>query len=522
MAVIIYPPAVDWHEAVPRIRSLALQFAGNGHIVFFCNLHQKAFPSLEKIRDNLYVVYHFAEFMQTLIPGFKFGKAPTILWCPQPINKYPLHLLQSDKIIYDCTADTALTQQMLDEADIVFCSSDHLMIQMMLRDSNKQIYCLFNGWDPENILGAREGPIKLAKKRSSRLPTASGLNIGCLGDWGEWVDVELVEKTCNMFPEHNVIAVGNRVGQRLPNGTSNFTLIEPADSRTFGEYLAHFDLCVIPFRVNQKTAAMHPGEVYCCLAAGKTVIATALPDLEVMQPMVTIGSNHEMFLKHVGTALHTNCENIKEKAAFAGRNTWAERYASIEHILSKSIPGFHEMPELMNFAEETASQIENVLFVLPESDATINNNHPYMNLDTDPVFIGMIEHSIYRYLVRFDLTGIVPPVRKAILTLFAGNDNREYFNMIKALAVLNSWDEKLVTWATRPFVGAYGMTSGHFDEKTSRLEWEITSLVNEWLAGRSSNFGILLKQEREQDSSLFRGLNRHTDISRGPKLKLYV
>lgn len=63
-------------------------------------------------------------------------------------------------------------------------------------------------------------------------------------------------------------------------------------------------------------------------------------------------------------------------------------------------------------------------------------------------------------------------------------------------AVTSTWDESTVTWNSRPSAGGM-LTSASVVDATSLVEFDVTSLVQNWLDGTWTNFGMQLSQALE-------------------------
>ena len=64
-----------------------------------------------------------------------------------------------------------------------------------------------------------------------------------------------------------------------------------------------FDVALIPFQLTELTLCTSPVKVYEYLAAGKPVVATALPELQLMGDWVQVAENADQFTQHLGAAM---------------------------------------------------------------------------------------------------------------------------------------------------------------------------------------------------------------------------
>ena len=108
----------------------------------------------------------------------------------------------------------------------------------------------------------------------------------------------------------------------------------------------------------------------------------------------------------------------------------------------------------------------------------------------------------YYLMYRFDLGGLPPSVAKASLYLVAYASGGSDPFVLDAHRVTENWEES-ATWNTSapnqawPPGGAVApaiyATTVVTPGDLGGYEWDVTALVNEWLAGTSPNFGLQLR-----------------------------
>lgn len=135
------------------------------------------------------------------------------------------------------------------------------------------------------------------------------------------------------------------------------------------------------------------------------------------------------------------------------------------------------------------------------ADAWVDNQVPTTNYggeDTLEVSSGPLRNA---YL-QFPVADAVPPgariVSARLSTYQVGGDP---FATIGLRQVTGPWSENAVTYATRPSTGnGYGTT--YLEGSTGPREWDLTSLVQEWVDRSSPRFGIELYGWGEADYAI--------------------
>jgi glycosyltransferase involved in cell wall biosynthesis len=96
-------------------------------------------------------------------------------------------------------------------------------------------------------------------------------------------------------------------------------------------YVAHADVCLVPFKVDKLVRAVSPLKVYEYLAMGKPVVASQMPELQDL-PYVTVARTEREFVEAVGRAQSVKplAEDI---ARFVADNGWKSRVRQLERLL---------------------------------------------------------------------------------------------------------------------------------------------------------------------------------------------
>ncbi|PKM81677.1 MAG: hypothetical protein CVU89_07945 [Firmicutes bacterium HGW-Firmicutes-14] len=521
MAIIIYPPTIDWDYMRQRPQNLMLEFAKNGHRVFYCNMTQSSESSIEQISDNLYLVHNVDIFLKEHIPIIKSSGIPVIVWCSWAMISNTLPEFMPDVTVYDCLDEFTewLPHEpgMVRSAGIVFCSSDYLLGRLTSTYPEKKVSLLNNACEFARF-GSFNGAV-----RPDDLPEYAGATIGYIGAWAWWIDDELVKKICARFPQNRLVVIGPNLGARLPREHPNFQYLGMKKYEQLVNYLKFIDVCIIPFKINKTTIATNPIKAYEYLAAGKNIVSTAIPELVKMQPLVRIGYDHEQFILQVEESLKNVDEGFREKRDFSRANSWEARYRSVEKVLETEIPGFKEDSAHSSLQKIIPSHDSNFLCIYPIADAVIKSSHPEANFDLSPVFIGRSGRGINRYLLKFDVTDIAREIERAVFAIFVERCSEvQSVKCLEVLKILGKWDEGLVSWKTRPPAEKIPIREFYCQGGAGWVEWDATCLLKEWIECPETNFGMMIKAVIKEKPFIVKGLNRHYGKYYSPKMKIFL
>jgi uncharacterized repeat protein (TIGR01451 family) len=111
-----------------------------------------------------------------------------------------------------------------------------------------------------------------------------------------------------------------------------------------------------------------------------------------------------------------------------------------------------------------------------------------------------------RILLRFDLSGIPSgaTIQSAVMELYYASTRASTSESLRLHRVTRSWTELGATWRSSDGVNNWTAQGGDFDaavlasatlDATADVwkQWSITSLVQSWVAGTASNFGVILE-----------------------------
>ncbi len=131
------------------------------------------------------------------------------------------------------------------------------------------------------------------------------------------------------------------------------TLAEPSFARIPGieylgrvphkvlpEHLREADALLIPYTITSFSKGTFPAKTYECLATGKPVVATPLPDLKRLGGHVYLGDGAEEFVG-ILRRLHESetPERVRARVELARENSWEARFARFEEILWENLGG---------------------------------------------------------------------------------------------------------------------------------------------------------------------------------------
>ncbi len=157
----------------------------------------------------------------------------------------------------------------------------------------------------------------------------------------ERVDVELVCKLARRYPHGSIVLVGpvwkGLDVQRL-SSEPNIHLLGNKPREELGRYLAGFDVCMLPYLINDFTRNIFPLKLFEYLASGKPFVSTAVPACAEFPGLIRVAPDHDSFLDNVDSALAEDDSAIQAKRiALARENDWDRRTSDKARLVAREL-----------------------------------------------------------------------------------------------------------------------------------------------------------------------------------------
>lgn len=266
-------------------------------------------------------------------------------WLPTALAMEVIRLVDAQLVIYYCcdnfqasslgSARIRETEDVLiRSADLVFAHSKALFDRCsQLTD---QVHLFQYGFNPQVFAQVQEEPPSdLAKIRRPILGYVGGIH--------KVVDFDLLKKVATEHPDKSLVLVGpiqTEVGKLkdLPN-------VHFLGQKRYEElptYIKHFDLCLIPYILNEYSRNVYPNKLNEYLIMGKPVVSTPLPEVAYFnqshQGIVSIPESQEAFLRQVDLDLmQDNDARRKQRIQLTEKNAWSAKIEAMERLIQSKI-----------------------------------------------------------------------------------------------------------------------------------------------------------------------------------------
>jgi glycosyltransferase involved in cell wall biosynthesis len=249
--------------------------------------------------------------------------------------------LPATRVIYDCMDELAAfanaPEGMLDFEIELFRRADHVFtgghsLYEAKAPHHHSVHAFPSSIDAAHFTAAR-GELP----EPSDLAGIEGLRIGFYGVIDERADLELIDGIAALRPDWNLVLVGPvaKIEESSLPRRGNIHYLGAKSYAELPAYLAHWDVAMMPFALNESTNFISPTKTPEYLAAGKPVVSTAIRD--VVRPygeagVVHIASSAEEFVRAAEAALGEGRDDptwIARVDALLANNSWDATWASM-------------------------------------------------------------------------------------------------------------------------------------------------------------------------------------------------
>lgn len=344
-SVLLFP-VIDWNFRTQRPQHLAKEMSKLGcRVVYFTTQFSYSkvpgFKIVENPEENVIVVslnlnvlglniykdklsFDNISFLSHSVAAVRgaLGLGHTISVVNLPFWRELAEVLPANNIVYDCMDHHAGFEnnddKMLDEEIKLFKSSD-LVITTATRLSEH-----VSKYVPNVIVRNGAEVDYFAKALNTKRDTQKRPKIGYYGAVAEWFDLDLVIEAADKLPEYDFEIIGNvTIDVSSAARLNNIKFLGECPYNELTNYLNEFDVCIIPFKLIELTLCTNPVKVYEYLAAGKPVVATAMPEVVAINEMLHVARDKNEFVDKIKAAYG---ESENQELAFK-RSRWAEGHS---------------------------------------------------------------------------------------------------------------------------------------------------------------------------------------------------
>ena len=356
-----------WDFVFQRPQHLMTRLAEHYNILFIEEpMHTEGEARLEKtdVAPNITVCRPHTPIQQF---GFHDDQLPTlqallanlvpkdeapIVWFYTPMALPLLQVFKPSKVIYDCMDELAMFKNapkqllqresaLLNMADVVFTGGPSLY--QSKRDRHANAHCFSSSVDAKHFQKAQDR--SYSHPDQANIP---GPRLGFYGVIDERLDVDLVSKMADAHPEWQIVMVGPVVKidpATLPK-QPNVHYMGQRSYDQLPKFLAGWDVCLLPFAMNDSTKFISPTKVLEYMAAELPAVSTPITDVKVPYgDVVAVAATPEEFIaaceRQLALGEAERQAMAKRMREVVAKTSWDLTASRMHELIESAVPGRH-------------------------------------------------------------------------------------------------------------------------------------------------------------------------------------
>lgn len=224
-----------------------------------------------------------------------------------------------------------LEPEIMKKADAVVCNSPELQKQAV-RLNQKAYYvgqgCSIDHYLPENNYLEPED-----------LHRIKGIRVGYTGVLSSRrLSINLIKGIAEKNKDWNIVLVGPEEDcfkESELHAIENVHFLGAKKPEELPAYVQHFDVCINPQVDNELTRSNYPRKIDEYLAAGKAVVATYTPTMEVFEGYCHLANSVDSFIEGISDGLKKFAKKyVDKRVAYASSHSWQNNVKEIFSVVN--------------------------------------------------------------------------------------------------------------------------------------------------------------------------------------------
>jgi glycosyltransferase involved in cell wall biosynthesis len=193
--------------------------------------------------------------------------------------------------------------------------------------------------------------------------------LGYFGVVDERMDYELIARLADANPNWSVVMIGPvlKEDEAILPKRSNLHWLGQRSYSDLPAYCKGFDVCLMPFALNESTEFINPTKALEYMATGRMIVSTAVPDVvRNFGSVVKVAKDKGAFVSLCRQAIERPEQDAIERGLqMASENTWERIVARMEaHIQEALEDKVSEAAQVENVEARTSRENEKVAVII--------------------------------------------------------------------------------------------------------------------------------------------------------------
>ncbi len=363
--IIVWRSSFGWNVPLfQRPQHISRNFAKNNCLIFYeiTTVTDKV-KIYKKLEDNLYLInFNNRAMKKLLFEELKNINKPKYIQfystdCTISLEMVKKYISDGYRILYEYIDDLSPAlvgtnelpknikekyEYMLSDTENVFTvvTADEIQKDVVSKRGSEKLVFSCNGVDYNHFNNINNDFI--FDQKFQNIINEKKSIIGYYGALASWFDYEMVKYLAKERPDYNIVLLGIKYDDSFDKAGlekySNICFLGSKNYDILPNYAKKFDVCTIPFLINDITQATSPLKLFEYMALEKPIVTTPMNECKKYKS-VLIANSIEEFVSLIDQAINISKEhnesyyNLLKKEAL--ENTWEEKAKLIINLLKK-------------------------------------------------------------------------------------------------------------------------------------------------------------------------------------------
>ncbi len=342
--VILSLSFIDWNVPLyQRPQHIAMELAKQGFLYFYHTRNYYDYLNgYEHIGNNMYLTNRFDELLDKIDSKERYIHLYSTNMYEEDDERIKLALKKGFKIIYEYIDEISekISGQKIpkfvlnrherllrDEENVIVIATATKLYNDVAKYRKKNFKLVTNGVVYEHFNNIK----KIVPKEMKVVVNEKKPIIGYYGALASWFDYKLVKEVAKLRKDWNIVLIGwdydGSLGKSGLRNIENIHIIPSVPYEILPTYAQWFDVCTIPFVINEVTESTSPVKLFEYMALGKPIVTTAMPECKKYKSVIIAENKAIKFVESIeeGIKDKENKEYLKVLKEEALENTWERK-----------------------------------------------------------------------------------------------------------------------------------------------------------------------------------------------------
>lgn len=342
--IILSLSFIDWNVPLyQRPQHIAIQLAKQGFLYFYNTRNYYDYiDGYKRIGENMYLTNRFDDVWEKLKDRKKYIHLYSTNMYEDDEIRIERALKNGDKILYEYIDEISekISGQKIpkfvlnrherllrDEENVIVIATATKLYNDVAKYRKKNFKLVTNGVVYEHFNNVK----KIVPKEMKVVVNEKKPIIGYYGALASWFDYKLVKEVAKLRKDWNIVLIGwdydGSLGKSGLRNIENIHIIPSVPYEILPTYAQWFDVCTIPFVINEVTESTSPVKLFEYMALGKPIVTTAMPECKKYKSVIIAENNAIKFVESIeeGIKDKENKEYLKVLKEEALENTWERK-----------------------------------------------------------------------------------------------------------------------------------------------------------------------------------------------------